>query len=42
MKILPRDLSIFMLVTVFEESICWAIIYLIKPLYEKGTERVLF
>jgi hypothetical protein len=46
MKRLSRDLAIFMLVKVFEESVCWVIIYLffslIRLFYEKGTERVLF
>ena len=46
MKRLPSDLVIFTLIKVFEESICWAIIYLVFSLirlfYKKGTERVLF
>ena len=46
MKRLPSDLAIFTLDKLFEESICWAIIYLFFGLiglfYEKGTERVLF
>jgi hypothetical protein len=46
MKRLPSDLVIFMLVKVFEESVCWATIYLFFGLiglfYKKGTERVLF
>jgi hypothetical protein len=46
MKILPSDLVLFMLVTVFEENIFRVIIYLffglIRLLYEKGTERILF
>ena len=46
MKILPSDLAIFTLVKVFEEIICWEIIYLffglIRLFYEKGIERVLF
>jgi hypothetical protein len=46
MKRLSSDLAIFTLVKVFEESVCWAIIYLffglIRLFYEKGTERVLF
>jgi hypothetical protein len=46
MKILLSDLALFTLVKVFEESVCWARVYLffglIRLLYEKGTERVLF
>jgi hypothetical protein len=46
MKISLSDLAIFMLVKVFEESICWEIIYLFFGLItlfkKKGMERVLF
>jgi hypothetical protein len=46
MKILPSDLVLFMLVKVFEENVCSAIVYLffglVRLLYKKGTERVLF
>ena len=46
MKILSSDLVLITLVKVFEENVCWAIVYLflglIRLLYEKGTERVLF
>ena len=37
---------IFTLVKLFEESVCWVVLYLffglIRLFYEKGTERVLF
>ena len=46
MKRLPSDLVLFTLVKVFEENVCWAIVYLffglIRLFYEKGIERVLF
>ena len=46
MKILSRDLVLFTLVKVFEENVRWAVGYhffgLIKLIYKKGTERVLF
>ena len=46
MKGLPSNLVIFMLVKVFEENICWAIVYLIfgliRLLYEKGLFGVFF
>jgi hypothetical protein len=46
MKRLSSDLVLFTLVKVFEENVCWVIVYLFFGLiilfYEKGTERVLF
>ena len=46
MKRWSSNLVFFMLVKVSEQNIRWAIVYhffgLVKLIYEKGTERVLF
>ena len=46
MKRLSSNLVLFTLVKVFEENVRWVVGYhffgLIKLIYEKGTERILF